>query len=240
MREGLQPAPRTWTRRRRSWSAPVPPRRRRRGRVVVVPGGRLGGRGGRHRGGRRRPGRRRAGPGRAGRSRARAAARAVAHGVLARHVGRRPRRLGVRRRADGRRHGRDRRLLAEGHGRRRRGAAGATTRRCRTSAGRSPSPTCADVPVQRAGRAAAEGAVRLAGRGRRARDRVDLGDGWVQETVEVNGSRLTVASDDPALRHPDPRRRPVAARRACPTSSPRRRRTCSRATSPATRTTSSG
>ena len=30
--------------------------------------------------------------------------------------------------------------------------------------------------------------------------RVDLGDGWVQETVEVNGSRLTVASDDPALR----------------------------------------
>ncbi|WP_309649560.1 hypothetical protein [Nocardioides sp.] len=29
---------------------------------------------------------------------------------------------------------------------------------------------------------------------------VDLGDDWVQETVEVNGSRLTVATDDPALR----------------------------------------
>ena len=29
---------------------------------------------------------------------------------------------------------------------------------------------------------------------------VDLGDGWVQETVEVNGSTLTVATDDPALR----------------------------------------
>jgi hypothetical protein len=28
----------------------------------------------------------------------------------------------------------------------------------------------------------------------------DLGDGWVQQTVEVNGSRLTVATDDPALR----------------------------------------
>jgi hypothetical protein len=28
----------------------------------------------------------------------------------------------------------------------------------------------------------------------------NLGDGWEQETVEVNGSRLTVATDDPALR----------------------------------------
>jgi hypothetical protein len=27
-----------------------------------------------------------------------------------------------------------------------------------------------------------------------------LGDGWEQETIEVNGSRLTVATDDPALR----------------------------------------
>jgi hypothetical protein len=30
--------------------------------------------------------------------------------------------------------------------------------------------------------------------------RVDLGDGWVQETVEADGSTVTVASDDPALR----------------------------------------
>jgi hypothetical protein len=29
---------------------------------------------------------------------------------------------------------------------------------------------------------------------------VDLGDGWVQQTVDVNGSRLTVASDDARLR----------------------------------------
>lgn len=29
---------------------------------------------------------------------------------------------------------------------------------------------------------------------------VDLGDGWVQESVEVNGSALTVATDDAALR----------------------------------------
>jgi len=28
----------------------------------------------------------------------------------------------------------------------------------------------------------------------------NLGDGWEQETIEVNGSRLTVATDDPALR----------------------------------------